>query len=73
MGSHDTSEDSPAHTPGTRKGEEITDHEGKEAGRESKGTSHADRPAGERTARDSTGINPDDVGSKTGGPQMPPA
>lgn len=70
MGSH---EDSPAHTPGTRKGEEITEHEGREPGRESKGASHADRPAGERTARDSTGINPDDVSSKTGGPEMPPA
>ena len=73
MGSHDTSMDEPAHTPGTRKGEEITEHEGKEPGREEKGTSHAGRPAGERTARDSTGINPDDVSSKTGGKQMPPA
>ena len=72
MGSHDGS-DSPAHTPGTRKGEEITDHEGKEPGRESQGATHADRPSGGRTARDSTGINPEDVESKTGGPQMPPA
>ncbi|HJS24807.1 MAG TPA: hypothetical protein VJ751_10675 [Pyrinomonadaceae bacterium] len=70
---HDASMDEPAHTPGTRKGEEITEREGREPGRESKGTSHADRPAGERTARDSTGINPDDVESVTGGPKMPPA
>ena len=70
---HDTSSDEPAHTPGTRKGEDITAHDGKEAGRESKGSSHADRPAGGRTARDSTGINPDDVESVTGGPKMPPA
>lgn len=73
MGSHDTSMDEPAHTPGTRKGEEIAEHDGKESGRESKGTSHAGRPAGERTARDSTGINPEDVESVTGGPKMPPA
>ena len=70
---HDTSMDEPAHAPGTRKGEEITEHEGREPGRESKGASHADRPAGERTARDSTGINPDEVESVTGGPKMPPA
>lgn len=70
---HDTSMDEPAHAPGTRKGEEITEDEGRESGRESKGASHANRPAGERTARDSTGINPDDVESVTGGPKMPPA
>ena len=70
---HDTSTDSPAHAPGTRKGEEITKDDGREPGREEKGASHAGRPAGERTARDSTGINPDDVESKTGGPKMPPA
>lgn len=73
MGSQDTSSDSPAHTPGTRKGEDITRKEGKEPGREEQGTSHADRPAGGRTARDSTGINPEDVDTTTGGPEMPPA
>lgn len=71
MGSDDM--DKPAHTPGTRKGEEITQKEGKESGRESTGTSHAGRPSGGRTARDSTGINPEDVSSVTEGPQMPPA
>ena len=70
---HETSMDAPAHEPGTRKGEEITQREGKEAGRREKGTSHADRPAGHRTPRDSTGINPDKMGTVTGGPEMPPA
>lgn len=69
---HDTSMDQPAHTPGTRKGEEITQHEGREPGREDKGTSHAGRPAGHRTPRDSTGINADKMGTTTGGPEMPP-
>jgi hypothetical protein len=73
MGSHDEGTDLPAHTPGTRKGEEITKHDGKETGREDRGTSHAGRPAGGRTARDSTGINPEDVDTTTGGPKMPPA
>jgi len=63
----------PTHTPGTRQGEEIKDEEGKEAGREDGGTTHADRPAGGSDARDSTGINPDDVESTSGGPSMPPA
>ncbi len=63
----------PAHSPGTRKGEEIKDEEGKEAGREDGETTHADRPAGTSDARDSTAINPDDVESSSGGPSMPPA
>ena len=70
---HDTSMDQPAHAPGTRKGEEITQQEGREPDRKDKGTSHAGRPAGHRTPRDSTGINPDDMGTTTGGPEMPPA
>ena len=73
MGDDDTSMSEPAHAPGTRKGEEIIRQDGREPGREDKGESHAGRPAGERTARDSTGINPDDVESKSGGPKMPPA
>jgi hypothetical protein len=72
MGSHDTSPSQPAHTPGTRKGEEISSQDGKEAGRQEKGTSHSNRPSGGRDSRDSTGINPEDVGSKTG-KDMPPA
>jgi hypothetical protein len=69
----DTYESEPAHAPGTRKGEEIADDDGKEPGREEKGSSHAGRPAGERIARDSTGVNPDAVDNKTGGPNIPPA
>jgi hypothetical protein len=73
MGSQDTSSDSPAHATGTRKGEDVTKKEGKETGREEQGASHAGRPAGGRTARDSTGINPENVDTTTGGPEMPPA
>jgi hypothetical protein len=69
----DTSSSEPAHAPGTRKGEEISKSDGKEPGREEKGTSHAGRPTGERVARDSTSINPDDMENKSGGPSMPPA
>lgn len=61
----------PDHIPGTRKGEEMALHEGKEAGREHAGTSGADRPAGTRTGRDATGVSdaePVDPES----PQMPP-
>ena len=72
MGSHNTSMDAPAHTPGTRKGEELN-KQPREAGRHDKGSSHKDRSAGHRTARDSTGINPDKMGTVTGGPEMPPA
>jgi hypothetical protein len=63
----------PAHTAGTRKGEEMKGEEGKEAGRHEAGTTHADRPAGKATARDSTSINPDDRESSTGGPKLPPS
>jgi hypothetical protein len=52
--------DTPTHTPGTRKGEEITEDEGKEPGRYEKGETGAGRPSGGSTARDSTGINPED-------------
>ena len=48
----------PSHLGGVRKGEELG--EDNEAGRHDTGTTHADRPAGESTARDSTGINPED-------------
>lgn len=73
MAGHYIGEDAPAHTTGTRKGEEIAADEGKEAGRVEKGASHAGRPSGGRTARDSTGLNPEDVESTTDGPKMPPA
>ena len=41
----------PVHIPGTAKGEEVATRKGKEPGRSSDGRSY-------RSARDSTGINP---------------
>ena len=69
MAQHDTSSDAPSHDTGTGKGEEKSTYEGKESGRHDAGTTHADRPAGTSTARDSTGINPDD--KEPIDPQMP--
>jgi hypothetical protein len=60
MDEHDAKSHSPSHDAGTGKGEEKSSFEGKEAGRHDAGTTHADRPAGTSTARDSTSINPDD-------------
>jgi hypothetical protein len=71
MGDEGTS--GPTHTPGTRSGEDIKGRDGQEAGRDDTGTSHADRPTGTKSARDSTTINPDDVESSSGGNTMPPA
>ena len=71
MGDEGTS--GPTHATGVRRGEEIKQADGKEQGREEIGKSHADRPAGSSSARDSTMINPDDVESSSGGPSMPPA
>ena len=72
MGDEGTS--GPTHTTGTRKGEDIKERDGQEAGRDDTGTSHANRPTGTKTARDSTGINPDDAESKDpAAPKMPPA
>ena len=73
MGDHDSEATAPTHTPGTRQGEDIKDADGKEAGRDDTGTTHADRPSGESSARDSTAINPDDVESDRDGPSLPPA
>lgn len=63
----------PTHSSGVRRGEEIRQEDGKEPGREDTGTTGADRPAGESTARDSTAINTDSVESDTDSPNMPPA
>ena len=63
----------PTHSTGVRRGEDIKEEDGKEQGREDSGTTHADRPAGTSTARDSTMINDDDVESTSGGNSMPPA
>ncbi len=65
MTNQDTAPDAPAHTPGTSKGEEQIENQGKEPGRDEK--SH-------RTARDSSSIN---VAGKEpidpAMPHMPPA
>ncbi len=64
----------PAHQPGTRKGEEMTQNEGKEPGRHDSGQSGAGRPVGRSTARDSTSINPDKENPiDPRSPKMPPA
>jgi hypothetical protein len=74
MGEQGTGATSPAHMPGTSKGEEIKKRDGEEAGRTDTGSSGADRPAGTRTARDSTSINPDDEEPiDPAMPKMPPA
>lgn len=65
---------SPAHTPGTRKGEEVQSKDGTEPGRQETGTGEGNRPAGTRTARDSTAINPDEAEAQDpSSPKMPPA
>lgn len=63
----------PTHTTGTRQGEDVKGRDGQEPGREDTGSSHAGRPAGTKTARDSTGINPQAVESDEDSPKMPPA
>jgi hypothetical protein len=50
MASDDVRPDLPSHTPGTPKGEERVQREGREPGRDSQKTV--------RTARDATSINP---------------
>jgi hypothetical protein len=74
MDKHDTTRDSPSHGAGTGKGEEKSSTEGKEAGRHDHDTTHADRPAGGSTMRDSTSINPEDREPKDpNSPTFPPA
>ena len=74
MAEHDTTHDSPSHDWGTGKGEEKGSMEGKEAGRHDHSDTHADRPAGGSTARDSTSINPDERNpADPNSPKMPPA
>jgi hypothetical protein len=57
---HDATSNSPSHDAGTGKGEEKSSTEGKESGRHDGGTTHAERPTGGSTQRDSTSINPED-------------
>jgi hypothetical protein len=62
----------PDHVSGTGKGEEAVLKEGREPGREDLGTSHADRPAGTRTARDATSVAKDTDPIDPESPQIPP-
>lgn len=74
MAEQDTTSDSPAHDAGTGKGEEKSFWEGKEPGRHDVDDTHADRPAGTSTARDSTSINADDRNPiDPDSPNLPPA
>lgn len=50
--------EAPSHTPGTRKGEELAADD--EPGREETGKSSTGRPSGTSSARDFTGVNPQD-------------
>lgn len=57
----------PIHVPGTQKGEELSRQKGREPGRKERGHTY-------RSARDSTGINPDEQGPiDPRMPDMPPA
>ena len=70
----DTGSDTASHDWGTNKGEETASKHGKEAGREDTGTDDSGRPTSERTARDSTSVNPgnqEPIDPKM--PHMPPA
>jgi hypothetical protein len=49
----------PAHHPGARKGEEMSEGQDN-PGREDTESTHADRPAGKSHPRAATGINPED-------------
>ncbi len=74
MSDQDTTHDAPSHDIGTGKGEEKSQNEGKEAGREDTGTSGAGRPQGKSTARDSTGINPESENPiDPASPRLPPS
>jgi hypothetical protein len=67
-----TDTSSPA--PENRKGEEMIEQDGKEAGRFDEGETGANRPTGTSTARDSTAINAEDENPiDPESPNMPPA
>ncbi len=74
MQQEDKDNDMTSHDAGTRKGEEMIENDGKEAGRYDTGESGADRPTGTSTARDSTGVNAEaENPSDPSSPNMPPA
>jgi hypothetical protein len=64
-------DESPAHVPGVSKGEEVVEEEGKEPGRFESGhdDTPAGRPSGGSTARDDTGIDPQEPISGEGNPK----
>jgi len=63
----------PAHQPGSRKGEEMKQGEGKESGRHEGSETGTGRPVGHSTARDATSINPDAENPiDPQSPKMPP-
>ncbi|MGI8824867.1 MAG: hypothetical protein ACR2JC_04335 [Chloroflexota bacterium] len=64
---------SSSHDTGTRKGEEMSEGQDQEAGREDTGTTESGRPMGTATARFSTGINPDAENPiEPDSPELPP-
>ncbi len=66
--------DTMSHGAGVAKGEEQVENEGKEPGRHDTGEDGRGRPTGTSTARDSTGINPEDAEPiDEDMPNMPPA
>lgn len=71
-GKQDDEGTGPAHIPGVNKGEEATEHDGKERGRKDEGETGAKRPTGKSSARDSTSINPQDP-IDPDSPELPPA
>ncbi len=74
MPEQDTTMDAPSHTPGTLKGEEQIENQGKEPGRVDTGTDEAGRSTGTNTARNSTGVNAEDREPiDPAMPNMPPA
>jgi len=74
MVEQDTTIDAPSHTPGTLKGEEQIENQGKEPGRVDTGTDDAGRPTATTTARNSTSVNADEREPiDPAMPNMPPA
>jgi hypothetical protein len=74
MVEQDSTPDAPTHTPGTAKGEEQIENQGKEPGRIDTGTNDEGRPTAITTARNSSSVNakerePIDPAM----PNMPPA
>lgn len=73
MEEHTERSTEPAHTPGSRKGEEMAGDVDGESGREDRGSTETGRPTGGVTGRFSTGINPDmENPIDPDSPEMPP-